>query len=569
MSKNTNSLDPTQCQAWSKLQKLYEKHRNVFSTFASERNGEKLICQNTPLVFDACKYHFDFSRHLVNDEIINALFELADEMDVASQQEDMFQGEHINLSEDRSVLHTALRGTEDQTQSYAQECIKIAKAERERMYDFVRDVHAGNILSVTGKPFKHVINIGIGGSDLGPAMAYKALETYAKYGIDCHYVSNIDPYDLYHTLSKVNLEETLVVIVSKTFTTLETMTNARLLLTYMKNYYVDAGILEDDEDSIRELISQQVIAVTSYKERAVDFGINPDRIFEMWDWVGGRYSVDSSVGITLALAIGCEQFDLFIRGFREMDEYFRSTPIRQNAVYLMALLNIWYVDFVGCQSHVILPYAQALEKLPAFLQQLAMESNGKSTLRDASSHVHCKSGEIYWGSVGTNAQHAYFQLLHQGTVLSPADFIAYKHTNVPESDQPEIDELVEQSHKLLLANYMGQTSALEWGRSTESLVSAGIDDMFLRAREFTGGRPTTTILGDKLTPEALGSLIAFYEHVVFVQGALWGINSFDQWGVELGKIMAKELAPALYQKANVSEVKDSKTRSLLEFYWDL
>ncbi len=569
MSMNSNKLSPTQCKAWDKLTKLYDKHASVFSTFASERHEQKLSCKRHPMVFDACRYHFDFSRHLVDDEIMDALYELADEMDVASLQEDMFLGEHINLSEDRSVLHTALRGVDDQTKSYAQECVKIAREERERMYDFVRDVHAGNITSVTGKPFKHVINIGIGGSDLGPAMAYEALETYAQYGIDCHYVSNIDPYDLYRTLSKVDLEQTLVVIVSKTFTTLETMTNAHLLLTYMQNYYIDAGILDECDDAMREIISQQVIAVSSYKERAVDFGINPDRIFEMWDWVGGRYSVDSSVGITLALALGCERFDQFIQGFRAMDEYFKSTPMKQNAIYMMALLNIWYVDFVGCQSHVILPYAQALDKLPAFLQQLAMESNGKSTLRDASSHVQCSTGEIYWGSCGTNAQHAYFQLLHQGTVLSPADFIAFKHTTVPESDIPEIDELVEQSHKLLLANYMGQTSALEWGRSTESLVEAGIDDMFLRAREFDGGRPTTTIFGDRLTPEALGSLIAFYEHVVFVQGALWGINSFDQWGVELGKIMAKELAPALYQKANVEEVQDPLTKNLLDYYWNL
>ena len=569
MSTNSQSFDPTQCVAWEKLTKLYNEHKSVFSTFAALRKEERLSCKNTPMVFNACKYHFDYSRHLVNDEIVNALFELADEMNVSSLQKDMFLGEHINLSEDRSVLHTALRGAEDQTNSYAQECIKIAKAERERMYEFVREVHAGNITSVTGKPFKHIINIGIGGSDLGPAMAYEALETYAQYGIDCHYVSNIDPYDLYRTLSKVDLEQTLIVIVSKTFTTLETMTNARLLLSYMQNYYVDAGILDEGEDSMREIISQQVIAVSSYKERAVDFGINPDRIFEMWDWVGGRYSVDSSVGITLALAWGCERFDQFIQGFREMDEYFRSTPIKNNAVYMMALLNIWYVDFVGCQSHAVLPYAQTLDKFPAFLQQLAMESNGKSTLRDASSHVQCDTGEIYWGSVGTNAQHAYFQLLHQGTTLIPADFIAYKHTSVPESNIPEIDNLVAESHKLLLANYMGQTSALEWGRSTDSLVEAGVDDMFLRAREFDGGRPTTTILGDKLTPETLGSLIAFYEHVVFVQGALWGINSFDQWGVELGKIMAKELAPALYQKANVDEVKDPKTKDLLDYYWKL
>ena len=569
MSTNSRQLDPTKCDAWKTLQMLYDKHESVFSTFASERKEEKLTCQKMPMVFDACGYHFDFSRHLVNDEIVDALYSLADEMQVSSLGEDMFEGEHINLSEDRSVLHTALRGADDQTESYAKECAKIAHAERERMYDFVRDVHAGNITSVTGKPFKHIINIGIGGSDLGPAMAYEALESYAQYGIDCHYVSNIDPYDLYRTLSKVDLEQTLVVIVSKTFTTLETMTNARLLLSYMQNYYIDAGILDEGDDSMREIISQQVIAVSSYKERAVDFGINPDRIFEMWDWVGGRYSVDSSVGITLALAMGCERFDQFIQGFRSMDNYFKTTPMRQNAVYLMALLNVWYVDFLGCQSHVILPYAQALDKLPAFLQQLAMESNGKSTLRDASSHVHCPTGEIYWGSCGTNAQHAYFQLLHQGTALVPADFIAYKHTSVPVSDVPEIDELVAQSHKLLLANYMGQTSALEWGRSTESLVQAGIDDMFLKAREFDGGRPSTTIFGDSLTPESLGALIAFYEHVVFVQGAIWGINSFDQWGVELGKIMAKELAPALYQKAQVNDVKDPRTKDLLEYYWNL
>ncbi len=569
MSKNCKVQNPTQCEAWSRLLNLKEKHKDALSIFASQRKDKKLSCKNTTNVFDACGYHFDFSRHLIDDEIADALFDLAQQMNVDALQKDMFSGEHINLSEDRSVLHTALRGCDEAEDSYAHQCAKIAKAERERMYDFVRDVHAGNITSVTGKPFKHIVNIGIGGSDLGPAMAYEALETYAEYGIDCHYVSNIDPYDLYRTISKIDLEQTLVVVVSKTFTTLETMTNARLLLSYMQNYYVEAGILDEGEDALREIISQQVIAVSSFKERAVDFGINSERIFEMWDWVGGRYSVDSSVGITLALAWGVERFEQFIQGFRMADDYFKNTPLKENAIYFMALLNIWYVDFVGCQTHVILPYAQALDKLPDFLQQLAMESNGKSTLRDASSSVDCKTGEIYWGSVGTNAQHAYFQLLHQGTLLAPCDFIAYKHSSVPQSNNPEIDELVCESQKLLLANYMGQTSALEWGRSTEELVGAGVDEMFLLARQFDGGRPTTTIFSDKLTPQTLGSLIAFYEHVVFVQGAIWGINSFDQWGVELGKIMAKELAPAFSQKENVAEVKDQKTQDLLNYYWNL
>ena len=561
--------DPTQSEAWEKLGALKEEHHSVLSSHTF-RYSEKLeSCKRTQLIFDACGYRFDFSRHLVNDEIVDALFALADQMEVPDLQKAMFAGEHINLSEDRAVLHTALRGLVDSTDSEANACVKTAVDERERMYEFVRSVHAGDITSVTNKRFKHVINIGIGGSDLGPAMAYEALEPYAQYGIDCHYVSNIDPYDLHRVLQKVDLEETLVVIVSKTFTTLETMTNAQLLLSYMHNYYVEAGVLEEGEDALKELISQQVIAVSSKKDRAVDFGINSDRIFEMWDWVGGRYSVDSSVGITLALAFGCERFEQFIEGLRAMDEYFKATPPRQSAIYMMALLNVWYTNFVGCETHAVLPYAQTLEKFPAFLQQLTMESNGKSTLRDGSSRLNYNTGEIYWGSCGTNAQHAYFQLLHQGTQLVPADFIAYKYSSVPESGDPRIDELVSQSHKLLLANFLAQTSALERGRSTEGLVDAGVDPAFLAAREFDGGRPSTTILGEKLTPFALGALIAFYEHVVFVQGALWGINSFDQWGVELGKAMANELAPTLYQKSYVEDVQDPKTKDLLSYYWSL
>ncbi len=562
MGAHITYQSPLDCPAWGKLAELQKKYASGFSTQASKRADVSFGFKSS--VFDACGYRFDFSRNLASDEILEALYELADQMQVEDLQKKMFAGERINLSENRPVLHTALRRSPQGTSAFADSCAQIAQAERERMYEFVRDVHTGKATSVTNKPFKHIINIGIGGSDLGPAMAYQALESYADFGIDCHYVSNVDPYDLYSVLSKIDIEQTLVVIVSKTFTTLETMANARLLLAIMQDYYIDKGILEAGEDSLKEIISQQVIAVSSVKEKAIDFGIFPDRIFEMWDWVGGRYSVDSCVGISLALTLGCERFEEFIEGFRAMDTYFDETPARDNAIYLMALLNLWYVNFVGCQTHAILPYSQALEKLPAFLQQLTMESNGKSTLRDGSKRVQTKTGEIFWGSCGTNAQHAYFQLLHQGTELAPADFIAYRHTSVPECEDLKVQELIEKSHRLLLANFMAQTSALEQGRSSEDLE---VEDCIKLARTFDGGRPTTTIMGDKLDPRSLGSLIAFYEHVTFVQGALWGINSFDQWGVELGKVMANDLAPALSQKEFVEGVTDARTKDLLEYYW--
>ncbi|MET9405767.1 glucose-6-phosphate isomerase [Streptomyces sp. NPDC002935] len=493
--------------------------------------------------------HVDYSKHLVTDETLRLLRELAAATDVFGLRDAMFRGEKINVTEDRAVLHTALRAPRDAVVEVdGENVVPAVHAVLDKMAGFAERVRSGEWTGHTGKRIKNVVNIGIGGSDLGPAMAYEVLRSFTDRGLTLRFVSNVDGADLHEAVRDLDPAETLFVIASKTFTTIETITNATSarswLLTGLK-----AG---------QEAVARHFVALSTNAEKVSDFGIDTANMFEFWDWVGGRYSYDSAIGLSLMIAIGPDRFREMLNGFHLVDEHFRTAPAEANAPLLMGLLGVWYGNFHDAQSHAVLPYSHYLSKFTAYLQQLDMESNGKSVDRDGLP-VEWQTGPVVWGTPGTNGQHAYYQLIHQGTKLIPADFIGFAE---PVADL--LPGLVAQ-HDLLMANFFAQTQALAFGKTSDEVRGEGVPEELVPHKTFQGNHPTTTILARELTPSVLGQLIALYEHKVFVQGAIWNIDSFDQWGVELGKVLAKRVEPALTEGADVPGL-DESTKALVAKY---
>jgi glucose-6-phosphate isomerase len=429
----------------------------------------------------------------------------------------------------------------------------------DRIAAFADRVRSGEWTGVTGKRVTHVVNIGIGGSDLGPVMVYEALKPYADAGIQARFISNIDPTDLAQKTADLDPETTLFIVASKTFTTLETLTNARLARDWLWAKLGEQGVDVASDEAKTDAVAHHFIAVSTALDKVAAFGIDPQNAFGFWDWVGGRYSVDSAIGTSLAIALGPEVFTELLAGFHAVDEHVRTTPLERNVPVLMGLLNVWYTNFLDAQTHAVLPYAQQLSRFPAYLQQLTMESNGKSVRWDGSP-VTTGTGEVFWGEPGTNGQHAFYQLIHQGTRLIPADFIAFANPAYPLEDGGR------DVHGLFLANFLAQTKALAFGKTAEEVEAEGTSGPLVAARTFPGNRPTTSIFADALTPRVLGELIALYEHITFTEGTIWGINSFDQWGVELGKQLALQIAPAIEGDEEAAAAQDASTRALLAYY---
>lgn len=491
----------------------------------------------------------DYSKHLVTDETLALLRDLAAATGVAELRDAMFRGEKINTTEGRAVLHTALRAPRDAVVEVdGENVVPGVHAVLDRMAAFSERVRSGEWTGHTGKPIRNIVNIGIGGSDLGPAMAYEVLRSYTRRDLTVRFVSNVDGADLHEAIRDLDAEETLFIVASKTFTTIETITNATSardwLLTGLK-----AG---------QEAVARHFVALSTNAEKVEDFGIDTANMFEFWDWVGGRYSYDSAIGLSLMIAIGPDRFREMLDGFHLVDEHFRTAPPEENAPLLLGLLGVWYGAFFDAQSHAVLPYSHYLSKFTAYLQQLDMESNGKSVDRDGNP-VEWQTGPVVWGTPGTNGQHAYFQLIHQGTKVVPADFIGFAR---PVDDLPP--GLVAQ-HDLLMANFFAQTQALAFGKTAAEVRAEGVAEELVPHKTFRGNHPTTTVLADALTPSVLGQLIALYEHKVFVQGAIWNIDSFDQWGVELGKVLAKRIEPVLTQGVGGEDL-DSSTAALTAAY---
>ncbi|MEF3116377.1 glucose-6-phosphate isomerase [Streptomyces chrestomyceticus] len=493
--------------------------------------------------------HLDYSKHLVTDETLRLLRELAEARGVTELRDAMFRGEKINVTENRAVLHTALRAPESASVEVdGENVVPAVHSVLRKMQIFTDRVRSGEWKGHTGKRIKTVVNIGIGGSDLGPAMAYEALRAYTHRDMQFRFVSNVDGADLHEAVRDLDPAETLFIVASKTFTTIETITNA----TSARNWLLTG--LRAGEDAV----AKHFVALSTNAEKVADFGIDTDNMFEFWDWVGGRYSYDSAIGLSLMIAIGPERFREMLAGFHLVDEHFRCAPAEENVPLLLGLLGVWYGNFWDAQSHAVLPYSHYLSKFTAYLQQLDMESNGKSVDRDGNP-VHWQTGPVVWGTPGTNGQHAYYQLLHQGTKLIPADLIGF--AKPVEDLHPG---LVAQ-HDLLMANLFAQGQALAFGKTPDEVRAEGVPEELVPHKTFQGNRPTTTILAEELSPSVLGQLIALYEHKVFVQGAIWNIDSFDQWGVELGKVLAKRVEPALTEGAEVEGL-DASTKSLVATY---
>ncbi|MGW0782996.1 glucose-6-phosphate isomerase [Streptomyces sp. NPDC002913] len=496
--------------------------------------------------------HIDYSKHLVTDETLRLLRDLAGATGVAGLRDAMFRGEKINTTEDRAVLHTALRAPRDAViEVDGENVVPAVHAVLDKMAVFADRVRAGEWTGHTGKPVKNIVNIGIGGSDLGPAMAYEVLRSFTDRSLTVRFVSNVDGADLHEAVRDLDPAETLFIVASKTFTTIETITNATSardwLLTELR-----AG---------QEAVAKHFVALSTNAEKVTDFGIDTANMFEFWDWVGGRYSYDSAIGLSLMIAIGPERFREMLDGFHLVDEHFRTAPAEENAPLLLGLLGVWYGHFFDAQSHAVLPYSHYLSKFTAYLQQLDMESNGKSVDRDGNP-VEWQTGPVVWGTPGTNGQHAYYQLIHQGTKVIPADFIGFA---APVHDL--LPGLIAQ-HDLLMANFFAQTQALAFGKTPDEVRAEGVPEELVPHKTFRGNHPTTTILAERLTPSVLGQLIALYEHKVFVQGAVWNIDSFDQWGVELGKVLAKKIEPVLTEGTGGEQL-DSSTAALVSAYRSL
>ncbi|WP_449385477.1 glucose-6-phosphate isomerase [Cellulomonas soli] len=556
----TQPIDPTTTSAW---QALAEHHAaltpDLRGWFAAD--AERAQRLSLPLA----DLHVDLSKNLVTDETLALLVQLGEQVGLTDRLQAMLRGEHINVTEDRAVLHTALRRPAGATPALVvdgQDVDGDVQAELAKVAAFADKVRSGEWTGVTGQRVRTVVNIGIGGSDLGPVMAYEALKPYVLEGLEVRFVSNIDPTDLAQKVEGLDPTTTLFIVASKTFGTLETLTNARLARTWLWEQLAAAGAIEDTDEARTAAVAQHFVAVSTALDKVAAFGIDPANAFGFWDWVGGRYSVDSAIGTSLAIAIGPDGFREFLAGFHAVDEHVATTPFAQNVPVLMGLLNIWYVNFLGAHTHAVLPYAQSLHRFAAYLQQLTMESNGKSVRWDGTP-VTTDTGEVFWGEPGTNGQHAFYQLIHQGTRLIPADFIAVATPAHPLKDGDT------DVHALFLANFFAQTKALAFGKTAEEVRAEGTAEEIVPARVFSGNRPTTSILAPSLTPSVLGQLIALYEHITFVQGVVWGIDSFDQWGVELGKKLAMEIAPAVEGDAAALDAQDPSTRALIAKYLEL
>jgi glucose-6-phosphate isomerase len=540
-------VDPTSTAAWSWLTALADG-------FVPDLRGwfEADPGRVTALSHEAGDLWVDLSKNLLTGDVLEALVALAGEVDLAGRRDAMFRGDRINVTEDRAVLHTALRLPSDASLEVdGQDVVGDVHDVLHRVYDFAERVRSGEWTGVTGEPIATVVNIGIGGSDLGPVMAYEALTPYVQDGLECRFISNIDPTDAATTLAGLDPATTLFIVSSKTFGTLETLTNARLCKAWLLD-----GLRGHDE---AEAVAKHFVAVSTALDKVADFGIDPQNAFGFWDWVGGRYSMDSAIGTSLVVAVGPDRFAELLEGMHAMDEHFRTAPLDRNVPALMGLLNVWYTNFLDAQTHAVLPYAQLLHRFPAYLQQLTMESNGKGVRWDGSP-VTTDTGEVFWGEPGTNGQHAFYQLIHQGTRLVPADFIAVARPAYPLTDGDS------DVHELFLANFFAQTQALAFGRTAEEVRAEGTEESLVPARVFTGNRPTTSIMAPELSPSVLGQLIALYEHITFVQGVVWGIDSFDQWGVELGKKLAQQVTPAVAGDADALAAQDASTRSLIDYY---
>mgnify|MGYP005990733645 CR=1 FL=1 len=542
------SGDITGSEAWQQLK--------AHHTTMSERSLRDLFAEDSDrgssFTLAAGDLHIDYSKHIVDSETVALLIDLARAADVEGRRDAMFSGEHINTSEDRAVLHTALRLPADATLEVdGQNIVGDVHEVLTRMGEFTDRVRSGNWLGATGAKIRTVVNIGIGGSDLGPVMVYKALRHYASADMEARFVSNVDPADLVAALDGLVPETTLFVIASKTFSTLETLTNA----TAARRWLVDA--LGEDA------VAKHFVAVSTNAERVSDFGIDTANMFGFWDWVGGRYSVDSAIGLAVMAVIGKEAFGEFLGGFHSIDEHFRTTPLEENAPVLLGMIGLWYNNFFGAETRAVLPYSNDLSRFPAYLQQLTMESNGKSVKADGSP-VTTSTGEIFWGEPGTNGQHAFYQLLHQGTRLVPADFIGFAE---PTDDLPTRDG-TGSMHDLLMSNYFAQTQVLAFGKTAQEIAAEGTPADVVPHKVMPGNRPSTSILAPKLTPSVVGQLIALYEHQVFVEGAIWGVDPFDQWGVELGKTQALALTPVLTDIEAPAAQSDSSTDALVRWYRD-
>src|SRR5271157_5440468 len=502
--------------------------------------------RGTRLTVEAVGLYLDYSKNRVTDETIKLLLQLAEESGLRTRIDAMFRGDKINITENRAVLHTALRAPKGASILVdGKNVVPQVHAVLDKMTDFSNRVRNGTWKGHTGKRIRNVINIGIGGSDLGPVMAYEALKHYSDRALTFRFVSNIDGTDLVEATRDLNPEETLFIVASKTFTTLETMTNAHSARDWLlQGFGGDA-----------KAVARHFVAVSTNASKVSEFGIDTANMFEFWDWVGGRYSMDSAIGLSTMLAIGTENFHDMLGGFHQMDEHFRTAPFERNLPVLMGLLAIWYNNFYGAETVAVLPYEQYLKRFPAYLQQLTMESNGKHVTLDGA-EVAYQTSPIYWGEPGTNGQHSFYQLIHQGTKLIPCDFIAFAQTLNPHG----------RHHDMLMANVFAQTEALAFGKTPEQVKAEGTADWLIPHRVFEGNRPSNTILAAKLTPQTLGKLVALYEHSVFTQGVIWDIDSFDQWGVELGKVLAQRIIPELDGKPEPKLSHDSSTNALVRHY---
>ncbi|EGD54649.1 glucose-6-phosphate isomerase [Gordonia neofelifaecis] len=545
-----DEFDITSTVSWHALaahqQHMYSLHLRELFVMDPDRGRE--------LVVDAADLHIDFSKNLITRETVELLAALAREAGVEEQRDAMFAGAHLNTSEDRAALHIALRLPRDaQLIVDGQDVVADVHDVLDRMGDFTDRVRGGDWTGHTGKPITDVVNIGIGGSDLGPVMAYEALRHYRHPGITGHFVSNSDPSDLVSVLAGLDAETTLFVVSSKTFTTLETITNATAARSWLLSRL---GLSDGDSDAV----AKHFVAVSTNADEVAKFGIDTDNMFGFWNWVGGRYSIDSAIGLSLMIAIGRELFDEFLAGFHAVDEHFRTAPLEQNAPAILALVGLWYSNFWDAQSQAVLPYSNDMARFPAYLQQLTMESNGK-TVTAGGHHVTSPTGSIYWGEPGTNGQHAFYQLLHQGTWLIPADFIGFAQ---PLDDLPAADG--RSMHDILMSNFFAQTQVLAFGKTADDIAAEGVPPKLVPHKVMPGNRPSTSILAPKLTPSVLGQLIALYEHETFVKAMVWGINPFDQWGVELGKKQAVDLVGVISDDPAPSPLPDSSTDAMVRWY---
>jgi len=543
MGSNSSLL--TRRPEWIALQQHHEKIKGLYlrDLFAEDpKRGERMA-------LEAGGLYLDYSKNRLTDETIKLLIELAETANLRQHIEDMFMGRKINFTENRAVLHVALRAPQNQTIMVdGENVVPEVHAVLQKMRNFSGRVRSGEWKGYTGKKIRNLVNIGIGGSDLGPAMAYEALRSFSDRDIQCRFVSNVDSTALVGATRTCDPEETLFVVCSKTFTTLETLTNAHSARTWLV-----AAL------GHRSAVRNHFVAVSTNTHEVEKFGIDPENMFGFWDWVGGRYSYDSAIGLSLMIAIGPDNFDDMLAGFHAMDNHFRSAPFDQNMPVLMGLIGIWYNNFFGAETVAILPYSQSLRRFPAYLQQLDMESNGKSVDRNGQRITDYQTGPIVWGQPGTNGQHAYYQLIHQGTKLIPCDFIGFAEANNPLRNHQD----------LLMSNFFAQPEALAFGKTEEQTEAEGIPDSQIPHRVFYGNHPSNAILARKLTPNVLGQLVALYEHKIFTQGCIWNINSFDQWGVELGKVLAQRILPELDPKESPDLKHDSSTTALIRRYRSL